>query len=365
MATILTPPETPEKAIPNYRQQIRRELPDHVFRPDHQNLLWFAVHAAIIGGSWYVLRNHFSFWVAPFLSIAIGHSFGCMGFIGHDIAHGGTFKSMRMRDILAGIAFSPFWISPLLWRKWHNGEHHGHTQVDGEDPDALFTMEHYKNNPVLRFLYRLSPVLRNIIIFGSFSFRMTQQNLRMLVLYLFKRPTKPREKVQMVLELVLQASAWIGVSWYLGSQVLIWGYLLPLLVANALVISYIATNHFLNPLADESDVLGSSLTVTLPPALRWLDPWHQYFGAHVAHHLFPQVSARNTRYIEDKAKELFPDRYHSMPLTTALVLLWKTPWIYETHTTFIDPQADQRIGTLGHGLEEEFGLKPKDNPHLR
>lgn len=341
-------------SIPNYRQQIRRSLPDEVFHNDAKSLLWFPVHFGIIGICWWALATHFSWWYAPIASLIVGHSIACMGFLAHDIAHGGGFKSVAIRDLLSGIGFSPLWIGPRLWRRWHNAEHHGHTQIEGVDPDHLFTMEHYQTNPILRLLYRISPVLRNIVIFGSFSFRMTQQQLRMVITYVRSPKITGYEKLVIVSQLIAAMTAWLGLSALLGSQVLIWGYLLPVLVGNAIAISYIATNHFLNPLADESDVLGSSLTVTLPKGLRWLDPWHSYFGAHVAHHLFPQVAGRNCRVIEQKAAELFPERYHSMPLFRALVMLGKTPWIYDNKKDLLDPVRDERWPTLGHGLEDQI-----------
>jgi len=156
----------------------------------------------------------------------------------------------------------------------------------------------------------------------------------------------------MFAQMLVAATAWIALTWSLGPQVFVWGYVVALMVANALVISYIATNHFLNPLADERDVLATSLTVTLPKRLKWLDSWHQYFGAHVAHHLFPGASANNIRLIEAKAEELFPDRYHSMSIFRALQLLWQTPWIYEDNETLYDPVRDERTKTLGHGLKK-------------
>jgi len=352
MATLI--PDAParaERSVPNYRQQLRKALPPEVFEPDLTSLWWYPVHAAVIGLCWFLLANHFSYWLAPICAIAVGHSFGCMGFIAHDICHGGAIKKLVWRDLLGGIGFSPFWISPRLWRRWHNGDHHGHTNIEGVDPDHLFTIEAYQHNPILRFLYKLSPLARNIIIFGSFTYRMTQQQLRMVIVYLRSPRVGAWERTVILSQLVLMAALWIGVSALLGTQVLIWGYLIPLLIANAMVISYIATNHFLNPLADESDVLGTSLTVTLPKWLQWLDPWHQYFGAHVSHHLFPQVSAINARKIEEKTREMFPDRYHSMPLFRALQLLWNTPWVYEDHTTLIDPERLDRHKTLGHGMK--------------
>jgi fatty acid desaturase len=345
------------RTIPNYRQQVRKALPDYMFKPDYGNLWWFLVHFAIIGGCFYVLAAHFSFWVAPICSILIGHSMASMGFLAHDIAHGGTIRSIWLRDLLAGIGFSPLAISPYLWRRWHNSDHHNNTQVKGVDPDHLFTMEDYKHNAILRALYRLSPLARNLVIFSSFTYRMTQQQLRMVLAYVLDKKSTWGDRIVILGQLILAAAVWAGGTWMLGSQVFIWGYLVALLVANAVAICYIATNHFLNPLADERDVLATSLTVTLPRGLKWLDPCHQYFGAHVAHHLFPQASSRYARQIEAKIEEMFPDRYHTMPITTALVMLWRTPWIYEDETTFIDPERQERAKTLGHGLEEQ--LPPK------
>jgi fatty acid desaturase len=341
-----------ERTIPNYRQQIRKALPDQVFKPDYKNLIWFPVHFSSLGFGFWALTNHFSYWTAPLIALVMGHSMGCMGFLAHDIMHGGSIKNLFVRDFLGGIGFSPFAISPLLWRKWHNADHHNNTQIKGVDPDHLFTIEEFKDNPVLKALYLLHPLLRNIVIFGSFTFRMTQQQLRMLVIYLRDRDTPVAEKFGMFAQMLVAATAWIALTWSLGPQVFVWGYVVALMVANALVISYIATNHFLNPLADERDVLATSLTVTLPKRLKWLDSWHQYFGAHVAHHLFPGASANNIRLIEAKAEELFPDRYHSMSIFRALQLLWQTPWIYEDNETLYDPVRDERTKTLGHGLKK-------------
>ncbi len=353
MATIAPPSPTPTK-IPNYRQQLRKELPEHFFKPHYGNLLWFVVHFAIIGTGFWLLRDHFSWWLAPICSLVIGHSMACMGFLAHDIGHGGTIKNLFLRDFLAGLGFSPLAIGPYLWRRWHNSDHHNNTQVEGVDPDHLFTMEDYKHNPILKGLYRLSPLARNLVIFSSFTYRMTQQQIRMVVTYLKSPKSSNADRVVILAELFVPLAAWILGTWMLGTQVLIWGYLVPVLVANSIAISYIATNHFLNPLADEKDVLATSLSVTLPSWLSWLDAWHSSFGSHVSHHLFPQASSKYSRRIEAKVAELYPDRYHAMPIFTALRLLWQTPWIYEDHTTFVDPHRQERAPTLGHGLNGKF-----------
>ncbi len=351
VASIQSTETKQSSSIPNYRKVVRQALPESFFKTDYTPLWWIPFHLAIIGLGIWLLKSHFHPLSALPIALVIGHSFGCLGFIAHDIAHGGTIKSIPLRDLLSGIAFSPFAIGPMLWRKWHNGEHHTHTQVQGVDPDHLFTMEHYERSPILQFLYRLHPVLRNLVIFGSFTYRMSQQMMRMFFAYMFARNITVAERLTIFFQLVLPVAFWAGGTLALGSQVFWWGYFFPLLVGNALVIAYIATNHFLNPLADERDVLATSLSVTLPKWLGWLDALHSHFGAHVAHHLFPQASPRFGRQIDEKIKELFPDRYHEMPLTLALKLLWDTPWVYEGKTVLKDPQSGKSSGTLGHGLE--------------
>ncbi|HVL38377.1 MAG TPA: fatty acid desaturase [Fimbriimonadaceae bacterium] len=350
---------TEQRTVPNYRQQLRKELPAHYLQPDYVNLLWFLPHGLIIGGSLYVLGAAFNWWYAWLFSILIGHSMAGLGFLAHDIAHGGTIRNLRLRDLLAGIGFSAFGISPALWRRWHNGDHHTHTQVAGVDPDHLFTIEAYQHKPVLKALYRLSPTLRNIVIFAGFSFRMCQQSFAMWRVYLASNKIGPYEKLVMFVQPIIQMGAWVSLTYWIGGwAVVLMGYVVPLLIANFLVICYIATNHFLNPLADESDVLETSLSVTLPKWLRWLDPWHQFFGAHVAHHLFPQAPSRYTRKIEEKIAEMWPDRYHVMPWFEALRTLWNTPWIYdEDRVTFIDPTTHEKAPTLGHGLENRIKLR--------
>lgn len=337
-------------SIPNYRNLVKKELPAEYLKPDRLNLIWYPIHAAIIGTSLWLLTTHFSWWLAPILSLVIGHSFACMGFVAHDVCHGASVRNPTIRDFLGAVGFSAFGIGPYLWRRWHNADHHNNTQVEGIDPDHLFTMEDYKNNAILRGLYRLSPLARNIIIFSSFAYRMTQQTIRMMITYLRSPKSTNWNRFVIVLQFVVPISAWVALTLSLGTQVLIWGYIVPLLVANAIAISYIATNHFLNPLADDRDVLATSLSVTLPKPLAFLDAWHSHFGAHVAHHLFPTAPARYGRQIEAKVAELFPDRFHIMPMMTALKMLWNTPWIYEDKETLIDPHRQLRFKTLGRGM---------------
>jgi fatty acid desaturase len=341
------------RSIPRYRQVLKSTLPAHYFKPDNLHLLWFIPHLALIGGSLWLLWAWFSWWLAPVLALVVGHSFACLGFLAHEICHGGSIRNKRVRHAIAAVAFSPFAIGPYLWSRWHNAAHHSHTQDHDLDPDRLFTLDEYQVSPFLRWLYRISPLARNLVIFSSFSFRMSQHNFNMASAYLKDPISTLRDKAVIVFQFALPLVVWTLGTALLGWQVLLFGFVLPVFIANFIVICYIATNHFLNPLADEADVLATSLSVTLPRGLSWLDPLHSYFGAHVAHHLFPQAPTRYGRSIEREMAKLWPERYHEMPIHHALRLLWNTPWVYnDGGTTFIDPQRGHVAPTLGHGLEQ-------------
>lgn len=342
-------PESP--SIPRYRQILKQQLPEKYLKPDNRNLLWFFPHAAVIGVGLWLLTSHFSWWTAGIISLVIGHTFGCLGFLAHEICHGGPVKNKKLRHFLAALGFSPFGIGPYVWSRWHNSTHHSHTQSIEFDPDRLFTMEEYKNNKILKALYKLHPVARNTVVFAFFTLMMSQHNIVMVWTYMRSPESTRRDKATMMFQFILPKVLWIGVTAFFGWKVLLFGYVIPLLAGNALVISYISTNHFLNPLADHDDVLASSLSVTLPKWLGWLDVLHSRFGAHVSHHLFPQAPTRYTRKIEEHIQELWPDRFHVMPLTRALKLLFQTNWVYDdTGTALIDPPRDVAIPTLGHGL---------------
>src|SRR4029453_4672799 len=129
---------------------------------------------------------------------------------------------------------------------------------------------------------------------------------------------------------------WIGVLALVGPRAFVFVYALPLLAANALVMSYIATNHFLNPLTEVNDPLANSLSVTAP---RWLGGFPPDFGCHVEHHLFPTMSGRHARTVRAAIVHLYGDRYLTMPHARALRLLYGRPKLHATHDTLVNPRT--------------------------
>jgi len=279
------------------------------------------------------------------LAFLVGNGMAGLGFLGHEILHGSIVKTPWLRDFLGGIAFAQFLLGPKLWRKWHNMEHHAHTQVADVDPDAWATMEELYKRPLLRWVYKLPPWVRSLANFTSFTFFFSVHS--QLMFREFYGQFRRRERMAVVLQLIAPATLWLALLIFMGPAKWVFAYVLPLMMANFLVISYISTNHQLNPITPVNDPLANSLTVTVP---RWVDVLHFNFSYHTEHHLFPGMSPRWGPQIKAEAKRQWPDRYHEMPMTTAMATLWRTPRIYHEQTELVDPHRALSFGTLGHGL---------------
>jgi len=331
-----------------YAQELRRRLPAHYFQPVPYRALWVIPYAAIaIGGMIAIAFGDLPTIGRIGVALIIGMAFGSLGFLGHEILHGGVLRWGWARDLLGGFCMLPASIAPMLWRRWHNVEHHGNTQLLGEDPDVSATLEQYHHRPVLRLLYRLVPV-KSVLFFGLLTVWLSVH--AMIVLF----QTLPRlgwqARLRLGAETLIPLVLWTGLGFGLGWRHFPFFYLIPVLIGNFVLMAYIATNHMLNPLLEDDDPLAGSLSVTVP---RVLDVLHSNFGHHTEHHIFPAMSTKYMPHVKRLLMELWPDRYHTMPLWRALGTLWRTPRLYLDHVRLVDPQSGEAYGVLGHGLDPE------------
>lgn len=330
-----------------YAQQITPYLPPEAFKPAPSRLWGGLVYLTLAVGSIIIIGVYdLHPLVNLALSLVIGQSFAGLGFLGHEILHGTVVKNARLRDFLGAIAFAQFSLGPKLWRKWHNMEHHAHTQEEHTDPDAMGTLEAFYQRPVLRWLYALNPNVRSFVSFASFLLFFSVFCLKMLTRYYseFKEKEKPIVIAQMIWPFIM----WLSLLPVLGPVKWLFAYVLPLMMANFMVISYISTNHQLSPLTGLNDPLANSLTVSVP---RWVDVLHLNFSHHVEHHVFPGMSPKYAPLVKTQLKKQFPDRYQEMPFGAALASLWRTPRLYKDHTDLVDPHRGMVYGSLGNGLE--------------
>jgi fatty acid desaturase len=84
--------------------------------------------------------------------------------------------------------------------------------------------------------------------------------------------------------------------------------------------SYIFTNHFLNPLSKTTDALANTTSVIVHPIFDWL---HLNFSYHTEHHIFPAMNSDFYPVLSNLLKDLYGDSYHRMHFADAWNCLWK------------------------------------------
>lgn len=309
-------------------------------------MVWLPVHLGlVIGATALIATGVGGWWLAAALVPVIGLSFAGLAMLGHEVLHGAVIRGARAIQVVGWVCFAPFVLSPRLWTAWHNRVHHQHTMKDGVDPDAFPTLDAYKKSFVLRVvtsvfsLGRTSPLGLTAIVLGF-----TVQSLHMLFAARKTVGLSPAVHRIAIEHTLLAVAMWTTLAFVLGPLGFLFAYVLPLLVANAVVMSYILTNHSLSPLTDENDPLLNSLSVTVP---RWYAFLTMDFGLHVEHHVLPTISSRHAWRIRDLIVERWPERYQSMPLGSALWRLFRTARVYRDDTTLVDPWTGREWATLG------------------
>jgi fatty acid desaturase len=333
------------RPVSAYAQELKPLLPARAFLPARSRLLWLPLHTAVIAlGMYAMVRDLPSPWLYPAVSVVLGCSFAGLVFLAHETLHGATLRGRRLRHLVGWFTFLPFVVSPRLWVAWHNRVHHGNANRTGIDPDVYPTLAEHRRSPLVRVSTDWFGVgrrrLRGLVsLFLGFSF----QSAHVLCVARRRGYLTDREYRFAVCETALGALVWIGLALALGPVPFLVTCAAPLLVANALVMAHIFTNHALSPLTTVNDPLANSLTVTVPPLVEWLTLG---FGYHVEHHLFPWMSTRHAPAVRDLVVSRWPERYQSLPLLKALLRVHTTPRVYADETTLVDPATGARHATL-------------------
>lgn len=327
-----------------YVRELRREMPASAFEPATSRLVLVPAHLAVIllsvvaiGSGW------LPWWLVPLFSLVIGASFAALTFVAHEAIHGGIVRDRRARQLVGWVGFLPFTLSPRLWAAWHDRVHHANANR-ADDPDMYPTLAEYRGSRRIRFFIdafalggrRWRGVLSLILGF-------TVQSAHQLLCARRRGYLKPREFALAIAETVAGIAVWVTVAAVVGFVPFLFVFVVPLLVANTIVMSFILTNHSLSPRVEINDPLVSGLSVTAP---RWLEWFTLQFGYHVEHHLFPSMSSRHARVVRDLVSRRWPERYRSMPLATALRELYRTSRVYKDAVTLVDPRTSREYPTL-------------------
>jgi len=336
--------DSPLVPLSHYVKALRPELPPETFQPAHSRLLWIPFHFAVIAICAVSIARAWVPWpVVPLLGIVIGLSYSCLTFVAHESMHGGIVRGKLARQIVGWIGFLPFMVAPRLWAAWHDRIHHA-TANFADDPDIYPTLAEYDASPRIRFFVNAFSLgerrLRGVL---SLVLGFTVQSAHQLVAATTSGFLTARQRRIAIVETVLGGAFWLGVAFVVGFVPFLFIYVLPLVVANMVVMGFILTNHNLSPRVAVNDPLASGLSVTAPKLVEWIT---LRFGFHVEHHLFPAMSSRHAHLVRAALLVRWPERYQTMPLTTALAKLHATARVYKNDTTLIDPVSGNEYPTL-------------------
>jgi fatty acid desaturase len=330
-----------DKLATRVRKALTRKGVD-IFEPATSRLLWIPFHVAIIG----ILTSFVSslgltglslMFLLP-VSLIIGMAYAGLAFVGHESLHGQLTRSKWLKYITGFIGFLPFCISPKLWVAWHNNVHHANTNVPGKDPDAYPTIEECQRS----FKARASVILaapgsrrwRGII---TLLIGFTTQSTHVLLAAKYRGYMKTGNYLAAILETIVGITFWTYFAFLVGFPAFLMTFIIPLMVANAIVMGHIITNHSLSPLADKNDALQTSLSVTVP---KWFEFYTLGFGYHVEHHLFPAMSNRYAPHVHKIIRK--QSNYQIMPLSQALYLMYVTPRIYKEKDILVDYDTGEK-----------------------
>jgi fatty acid desaturase len=334
--------------VQHYAREVRGHLSPVLFKPASGRLLWLPVHlAVIVAAALWIVRAAPPWYAALLCALVAGHSWGCLGFLAHEAMHHALTRNRIVEKLVGYCGFGIYGLSPTLWSAWHNQAHHGNTGKPVADPDGFGTVRFWQANRVVRVLETFAPgsgyKRSAAFLFLWFSLH----SLLVLVFHSQRNDYYARVARRTVYaESAAMVAFWVGVLAVVGPWSFLFIYVVPLLVANGIVMSYIATNHFLNSLTNVNDPLANTLSVTGP---RWLERLHLQFGYHVEHHMFPTLSGRHAPAVREVLVRLYGDRYLSMPHARALRLLYTRPKLHADHDTLVDPRTMTAFRALAPG----------------
>ncbi len=330
-------------SVKDYVRVLREKLPKDIYKPNRMRLFVLAVHILLISLYVYLILLIDNIWIELVFSVLAGYSLGLVGFLGHEILHGTVVRNRMMQNLLGGFCMFQFGLHPRVWKCWHNRQHHGNTQDPIYDPDCFGHVMLYRYSPLLRKIEKLLPGSKYIRSYFFLLYWFFLHNI-IVIFYYSNNFMSKADRIKGRIYFIVVISVWLLAAVTADTYGVLTLMIVPLMISNVLMMSHIATNHFLCPLTQEiNDPLVNSLTIRAPALIERL---HLNFGYHVEHHVMPGVNPVHARKIHKLLKELWPDKYKEMNHIKALRLLYKTPRFYLNENTLSNPRTGEVFHTL-------------------
>jgi fatty acid desaturase len=319
----------------DYVHALKSHLPSHVFKPQARKLWVILAHLIVIGAGYTAFRFTSSIVVCLPLSLVIGHSLMCLVFLAHELSHNTIIRRPSVQYPLEALLWGLNLIPATMWRRLHNQSHHiyGNTL---RDPDRFFLKSELEapDGRLRRWYTRLFFPHRSTSKWNPLvGFHFVTYVVRHLLAVFYPRERRPtvvtykpaytrRQRLRIASEVVAIACFQYGIFLAVGESwpAYAWASPIAILFTSTFAMSYIWTNHYLHGLHEIHDPVMGSTSVEVPPLMDWL---HSNFSYHTEHHLFPNVNADFYPLVSKLLIELYPARYHRLPMSEAWRLLWK------------------------------------------
>ena len=318
------------------RRELRKHLPEGALLPAPTRLLLIVPHLTLIP----LLSIGMVYWVdwwpiRVLLSLILGILYSSLFFFGHEVAHGSVVKSKALGDFLTYFTHGVFLVSPYFWRVWHNQVHHGYTNRYGYDPDNYGTLHEYDSYMWTRLAIAFAPGSGRLIsVLSLFTgFTMHAQGVLWVKSYRLRGSSRLR-RWRAAVDSGLMLLFWCLVGVTLGPYLSLFVIIIPMMIANFCIMSYIFTNHLLRPLGDINDPLKNSMGVT---TLWILDKINFHFSHHIEHHLFPSLSSQYYPILRERLSSSRHQEYLAPPHWRALLMVFRTPRIHDNSSNLVDP----------------------------
>jgi fatty acid desaturase len=318
-------------------RRLREALPPEAFAANRSRLWPMLLHGLIVFAGYAIIRRFPM--SGPAMALVIGHSLACLGFAAHELSHNAIVRNRRAKYWLTLITFGFQCLPATMWNRLHNDAHHHHAGTP-EDPDRPFLESERRPSTVAyaALMYPSARVGSNLLVFGHFIGYIAR-NVLSVFYPADKKPSivtskpayRPRERRLIALELLaiaaLQYGIWMasGRTWWNYT----WASIVPLIVSSAVLMSYIFTNHFLNPITHTHDPIAGSTSVIVP---KLFDVLHFNFSYHTEHHLFPSLNSDYYPLVSDLLKVEARGRYHQLPFGEA----WRRLWLQDAFRRLTD-----------------------------
>ncbi|HEX9745235.1 MAG TPA: fatty acid desaturase [bacterium] len=334
--------------------ELKRKIRESIPKSAHKRLEWkilllIPFVLSIIGMSILIINLESWLLMIP-ASIVLGLIYSSFALFGHEIGHGAVVKSKTIQHFSLYLTFLIFFLSPTLWFVWHNGVHHGNTNIDDADPDIPGFLHKFENILIMRTIQRLFPGTRHWLCIFYLPTFFTLHG-QAILWHRSKHPLFNRlNRTVAFTEMFIMLGFWIALGIAVGFVNSIFMIIIPMMISNAIAMSYIATNHQLRSLSEERvDILDNTMSVS---TFKVLDIIHFNFSHHVEHHLFPSMNSRYLPRVRKSIIDLEPDRYLAPTHWLAMKYLATTPRLYldGEHLTDMEGRRKVNIREIEHTL---------------